>query len=126
MQGSKMVCHCLSNFFRCKEGFDVFFKIPLIKEGGEVSDDILHQLWYELADVAEAHRLKKATLTHLGFHNVCPLNENINVPARIFHINNHPVMNRMVHNDVTGIGQNGIVLGEGPENIGIKVKAVYP
>jgi hypothetical protein len=44
----------------------------------------------------------------------------------MFNINDDPVMNRMVRNDITGIREDGIILGKGCQNVRIEVQTVNP
>ncbi len=93
-----------ANLPRRQEGLDLLFEFSLSEKDGKVSDKMLNKLRYQLTDRTEPHLLEKATVPHPRFNKGCPLNEDIHVPAGMSHIYDHPAMNRMMRNDVTGIG----------------------
>jgi hypothetical protein len=41
------------------------------------------------------------------------------------HIYDYLVVNRMVHDDIAGIGQDRIAVGERRQDVGIKLQTVY-
>jgi hypothetical protein len=85
-----------------------------------------NQFGKELLMLAQAHGLEKATLPQALFHKLRPGDEETGVTVPVPDVDNHPILDGMVIDDITGIRNDGVALREGGDNVRIDQDAVPP
>ena len=109
-----------------KEGFDISLQIPRAEKDREMIDDMAHQFRDQPADLPKAHVLEETAFPHPRFHEVGACFQNVRFASPPGHIDNYPVIDRMVDKDIMGVSQNGVVLGKGRQDIGVELQTPKP
>jgi hypothetical protein len=125
MERRNLFSQGLHHLFRRQKRLDVLFNVSLIEKDGEMIDNMPHKFRDQLTDVTEPHLLEKAACPHSFFNQACTFQKDFEVLAGMGHIDDDPVMDRMMRDDISGIGQNGIVLRQRRQDVRIKMQTGY-